>query len=355
MTADKQFNRWMRRAFILFLVVFAYIVIADVTIPMTPHSQVQRPVITVASRVAGEVTQVYVTNNQRVAAGDLLFEIDPSDYELAVEKAELALSNAKQINATLQAQLAQVQASVKEASVSLKQSRREYERMQRLLEKQLVSQQVVDQHETNVSAAEARLAAAKQNQRAVQADLGDDGELNLRLRQARNALAKAQLNLSRTQVVAPKAGVISNLQLVAGIQSQANQPLMSLVVEGQERIAADFREKSLSHIPQHAHALVVFDALPGQVFSATLRSRDMGIAQGQDQADGLLAQPDNSDRWVRDAQRIRVYVKLDDATLPVTLATGARATVMLESDSQGWAHALSRLQMTIVSYLHYVY
>lgn len=355
MTSDKQFNRWMRGAFVLFIVVFAYVLITDVTIPMTPHSMVQRPVITVAPRVAGEVTEVYVSNNQRVAAGDLLFKIDPSDYQLAVEKAQLALSAAKQTNATLQAQLAQAQATVTEASVTLQESQREYARLQTLMQQDVVSQQLVDQHAAEVNSAQARLVAAQQNQRAVETELGDQGDQNLRLRQARNQLELAQLNLKRTQVVAPEDGVVSNLQLVAGIQAQANQSLLSLVVMGQERIAADFREKSLSHIPQNATALVVFDALPGQVFNASLSSRDLGIAQGQNTANGQLAAPDNSDRWVRDAQRIRVYVELQQQSLPISLATGSRATVMLENDTHGVMHLLARIQMAVISYLHYVY
>src|SRR5690606_13738829 len=118
---------------------------------------------------------------------------------------------------------------------------------------------------------------------------------------------------------------------------------------------ADFREKSLSDIPQNANALVVFDALPGQVFNASLSSRDLGISQGQNSANGQLATPDSSDRWVRDAQRIRVYVQLHDKTLPISLASGSRATVMLENNHQGWMHLLARAQMIIVSYLHYVY
>ncbi|MBC3765166.1 HlyD family secretion protein [Neptunicella marina] len=355
MTADKQFNRWMRRAFVLFVLVFAYIMLADVTIPMTPHSMVQRPVISVAPRVSGEVTQVYVSNNQQVKAGDLLFEIDPSDYQLALEKAQLALDAAKQANATLQAQLAQAAAAVTEANVALAEDQREYERMQALLVKNVVSQQQVDQLASSVEAAKARLAAAKQNQRAIDVELGDQGEQNLRERQARNQLELARLNLSRTQVMAPEDGVISNLQLVSGVQAQANQSLLSLVVVGKERIAADFREKSLTHIPQNANALVVFDALPGQVFNASLSSRDLGIAQGQNAANGLLATPDSSDRWVRDAQRIRVYVQLKSQTLPASLVTGSRATVMLENDNQGWMHTLAQLQMAMVSYLHYVY
>ena len=355
MTADANFNRWMKRASILFGLIFGYIVFADVSIPMTPHASVQRPVIAVAPRVAGEVTHVAVINNQAVAKGDLLFTVDASDYELAVEKARLVVQEASQANDTLSAELAQAEAAITEAQINQREMQREHQRLVSLAKKNLVSDQQVDQMATRVEAAQAQLQAARESRHTVQVKLGKAGEDNLRLRVARNQLKQAELALSRTQVVAPAAGIVSNLQLTRGIQAQANQPLLSLVARDNERIAADFREKSLAHIGQHAPALVVFDALPGSVFHGHLDSRDYGVAQGQLLADGQLAQPDDSDRWVRDAQRVRVYVSVDESALPDSLVTGARATVMLESGESGWYSGLAWLQMKIVSLLHYVY
>lgn len=355
MTADAQFNRWMRSAMVLFILICAYIFVADLNIPMTPHSMVQRPVVTVAPRVSGEVIEVAVNNNQAVKKGDVLFRIDPSDYELAVEKARLALSEASQTNDNLHAQLAEAQANVIEAQVTLDESGRELKRFQSLLEKSLVSPQVVDQQTATVAAAKARLRAATERSKALEVELGDQGDENLRLRIARNALEQAELDLQRATVRAPEDGVISNLQLSAGIQAQTNQALMSLVVTGKERIVADFREKSLSHIGNDATALVVFDALPGKVFAASVASRDLGVATGQLLANGKLAQPDDSDRWVRDAQRVRIYVALNDTDLPADMVTGARATVLLERHNTGLFHWLGRAQMYVVSLLHYVY
>ena len=355
MTADAHFNRWMRRALLLFVLICAYIFIADLTIPLTPHSMVQRPVVGVAPRVAGEIVEVSVTNNQHVEKGDVLFRVDPSDYELAVEKARLALSEARQHNDNLSAQLAQAQANILESTVTLEENQREYKRLVSLAKKDLVSEQLVDQMSAQVDAAKARLEASKQRKRALKVELGDDGDKNLRLRVANNQLRQAKLDLARTVVKAPEAGVVSNLQLTPGVQAQASQSLLSLVISHKERIVADFREKALSKIPSHAHALVVFDALPGKVFDGDMVSRDFGVAKGQMQADGRLAQPDDSDRWVRDAQRVRVYVKLKEASLPANLVTGARATVLLKREDSGFFSWLANLQMKVVSWLHYVY
>ena len=202
--------------------------------------------------------------------------------------------------------------------------------------------------------AAAQLVAAQEYRRAIQVQLGLEGDHNLLVRQAQNRLDAARLALSRTEVKAPEDGVVSNLQLVAGIQAQAQQPLMSLVVTGEERIAADFREKTLSDVAGNAPALVVFDALPGELYPAVLSSRDLGVAQGQLYADGQLAAPSESDRWVRDAQRIRVYIQLDEH-LPAELVTGSRATVMLAGTDSGVLRWIGKTQMNIVSLLHYIY
>ena len=355
MTADAHFNRWMTRALIVFIVICAYIFVADLYIPMTPHSMVQRPVVTVAPRVSGEVIEVNVTNNQRVKKGDVLFRIDDSDYILEVEKAKLALREAERTNNNLHAQLAEADASIIETQVTLNENAKEQKRLQSLAEKNLVSTQVVDQKVAEVEAAKARLQAARERKKALQVELGEAGEENLRLKVARNTLEQAELNLSRTTVVASEGGVISNLQLSPGVQAQANHALLSLVVTGRERVIADFREKSLSMMNDRARALVVFDAIPGEVFSAEMVSKDLGVATGQLLPDGKLAQPDDSDRWVRDAQRVRVYVALDEKSLPESMVSGARATVLLKQSDEGFFNWMGDMQMKAVSLLHYVY
>ncbi|MAK92643.1 MAG: hemolysin D [Oceanospirillaceae bacterium] len=355
MTTDLHFNRWMKRAGILFLLILIYILVTDMTTPMSSYSMLYRPVVAIAPRVSGEVTEVIVENNQLVHAGDVLFRIDPRDYELALEKSELALREVNQTNATLKAQLAQAEANVAEAQVNEKEAIRELNRIRSLVERNMVSQQEIDQAQTQAQAAKARLNAAIENRNAAEVNLGDAGEQNLRVRMAVNEVKQAQLNLSRTEIIAPEDGVISNLQLMPGVQASANQPLMSLVTIGHERITADFREKSLSHVDHDVKAWVVFDAIPGEVFAAQLTGRDLGVAQGQLQADGLLAHPDDSDRWVRDAQRVRVYLDMEETKVPDTLVTGSRATVMLAASDSSIMKMIGSLQMHIISLLRYIY
>lgn len=354
MTPDAHFNRWMKRAIILFFVIFTYLVIADMTIPMTSYSTVQRPVLSIAPQVSGKVVEVAVHNNQPVKQGDLLFKLEDSDYRLAEHQAELALQQAYQSNATLKANIAEADAELASAKVSLQESEREYHRLNKLHGQDLVSEQQLDQAQTQMQASRANLKAIEARKTAILIELGEDENNNIDVNRARNALDNARLNLARTEIRAPQNGVISNMQLVSGMVAQSGQALLSLVVTGNDRITADFREKSVSNIQPGTAALIVYDALPGQLFEGKLASRDFGIAQGQNMANGVLATPDDSDRWVRDAQRVRVYIK-QEGELPTSLISGSKATVMVESSDSSIFRFIGHIQMRIVSLLHYVY
>ena len=115
-------------------------------------------------------------------------------------------------------------------------------------------------------------------------------------------------------------------------------------MNNQTDIVADFREKSLRHTHQGTDAAVVFDAFPGQVFRAHVTSSDAGILAGQEAVSGELSAPETSNRWVRDAQRMRIHVALDE-TLPKPLPTGARATVQLYNSEGPFARFFSGMQI----------
>jgi multidrug resistance efflux pump len=83
-------------------------------------------------------------------------------------------------------------------------------------------------------------------------------------------------------------------------------------------------------------------------------SSDAGILAGQEAVNGQLSEPETSNRWVRDAQRMRIHVTLDE-TLPKHLPTGARATVQLYNSEGPFARFFSGMQIHLVSLLHYVY
>lgn len=353
MTPEQRFARWVRVAIVMFVVLFAYFVVADAYMPMTPQARLLRQVAQVAPEVSGQVVDVTVTNNTRVDAGDVLFRIDPEPFRLAVEKAELAFEQAQRDNAELDATLAAARANLASAKADAEELARERHRVETLIQRNSISRQRYDEVIAEARAAAAAVDAAKAQVSSLIVQRGESGDDNLRLRQARNALNAAKLDLERTTVRAEQAGWVSNLQLAKGDYVTAGSPVLAQVGETMD-IVADFREKSLRHVEVNESAWVAFDAWPGDVFHARVASLDAGVRDGQVIANGNLTDIPTTDRWIRDAQRLRVHLTLEDkpASLP---PTGARATVQLAPVDHGLAAFFARAQIALMSWLHHVY
>ena len=354
MTPEQKFARWVRVSIAAFLVIFAWFIVADIWIPLTPDSTVMRVVTPVSSRVSGYVSQVHVHNNSQVKKGDLLYELDPTPFINKVEATQIALEQAKLSNQQLDAQIASERANLRTAQFNARNDKTTFDRYQRLSAMQNVSQADLDKVRTAWQTSEQSVSALNASIQNLLIQRGErDENRNVTLQKYRNALDDAELNLGWTKVYAQADGTVSNLQLSPGFYASSGSAALALV-NNQTDIVADFREKSLRHTHQGNDAAVVFDAFPGHVFRAHVTSSDAGILAGQEAVNGQLSEPETSNRWVRDAQRMRIHVTLDE-TLPKHLPTGARATVQLYNSEGPFARFFSGMQIHLVSLLHYVY
>ncbi|WMC10606.1 HlyD family secretion protein [Oceanimonas pelagia] len=349
MNAEQSFNRWVRIALAVFGVLLLYFVLIDNYAPMTPQAQAHRPVLSVAPRVAGQVARVAVTNNQPVAAGELLFALDDTDYRLALARTRLQRQLAAADQERQQAAMRAVRAEIDQARLRAEELAREAARLERLHRLGHMSVQQAEQARNQAQQADSALQAVQARQQQAEQALA---AARLAYEQADNAFAQARLALERTRVKAEMAGRVGNLQLQEGVQARAGQPLLALI-SNELTVIADLREKSLRHVTTGTPVGVVFDALPGRIFDGHVSSIDSGVRQGQLAPDGLLVQPENTDRWVRDAQRLRVHISLDEPA--PALATGARATVQLFPEAGRWLHGLGWAQLWLVSQFRYLY
>ncbi|KUI97623.1 HlyD family secretion protein [Vibrio sp. MEBiC08052] len=352
MTPDQKFARWVKYASALFIVLFAYFLLADTVMPLTPQAMATRAITKIAPRVSGQIKQVYVHNNQQVQQGDILFEIDPASYQLAVEQAKIDLEKAIQDNQQLDASIAAAQAETEANQIVFNQKVREAKRLDKLFARNGVSQQQRDDALSNATAAKANLMAAQARLKELQVRRGTTTHENVTVKMAQNRLQQAALNLSYTQVKAEHAGIITNLQLMIGTYANKGTPLIALV-DNKLDIIADFREKSLRNFSHNTPALITFDRDPGHLYTARVSTIDAGVSNGQFDANGSLASPTSSNRWVRDAQRIRLHLVLNQP-LSKNLPAGARATVQLIPRQSVFAW-FARMQIHALSLLHYIY
>ncbi len=182
-----------------------------------------------------------------------------------MEQARLALAQAEQQNRQLDATLNAASADFSSLQTQAALKLREAERIDALYRRHMVSEQQKDDADSAFRTAQANLLASKARMTQARVNRGLPGDDNLLLRQARNRLAQAELNLAYSRVHASQDGIITNLQLKPGSFAAAGAPLLALVSE-QVDVIADFREKSLRHVNQDSQALVAFDGEPGRLY-----------------------------------------------------------------------------------------
>lgn len=285
----------------------------------TDNAYVKAHLIAVSAEVAGRVIEVAVKDNQEVPAGQLLFRIDPTPFEVAVARADAQLANVRTEVETLRAEHRVALAEAAEAEERIRFLTVQLERQRRLRERGMVREEAYDEARYNLDAARARLVSVRERVARVLAGLGGDPKLpSARHPRVLEALAEreaAALDLARTRVHAPAAGTVSNLRLQAGEHVARGTPVFSLVQSGPRWIEANFKETQLTEMRVGQPARVVADAFPG----VTWQARVSAIAPATGAEFALLPPQNATGNWVKVVQRIPVHLAIEQ---PETSAAG---------------------------------
>lgn len=333
--------------------------LADRFTPYTQQARVQAYVVAVAPEVAGRVSKVHVSNNQRVKAGQVLFELDPEPYEIALAKARADQQNMRgQVGASTAA-IDSAQANLHAAQAGELKARQDRNRLERLyredpgtisLRRLEVSRATLAQNVAHVAAAEAELQRARESE-------GGSGEDNARLRSAASAVEKAELDLTKTQVRASTAGLVTDLRTETGQFAGAGAPLMTLIAINDLWISADMTENNLGHLQPGTPVSIVLDARPGEVYPGKVRSIGYGISSGQSTPPGGLPTVQNNRDWLRAAQRFPVIVEFEPGALEdyAHLRVGGQAEVMAYPLGGNPLNLLGRAFLRVMSWLSFAY
>nr|WP_315592402.1 HlyD family secretion protein [uncultured Cupriavidus sp.] len=333
--------------------------LADRITPYTQQARVQAFVIPVAAEVSGRVTRVYVHNNQNVAAGAVLFDVDPQHYRIAVDRARADLeSTRRQIGAST-AGIASAQASLRAAQANELKARQDSERLERLYREDpgTVSVRRLEVARATHTQAISQVAAARAEVDRAREQEGGSDEDNAKLRSAVATLEKAELDLSNAQVRARTAGLITDLRTEAGLYAAAGSPVMTLIAIHDLWISADMTENNLGHMAPGTPVRIVLDALPGTVLTGKVRSIGYGVSVGQSPPPGSLPTVQNSRDWLRPAQRFPVIVDIDAGQLDTLrgVRVGGQAEVMAFPMQGNPLNLLGRGFLRVMSWLSYVY
>ena len=331
----------------------------------TDDAQVDGNLYQISSRVSGQVVKVTVDDNQTVQAGQLLAEIDPTDYQVALDQAQanLASAQAEFAQATVNVPITQVTvgtvvsttasdvkgstdmvaqaekqveaatARVDQAKANALKAQADVDRYTPLVEKDVISKQ---QYDAAVAAAAASKAAvaeaeasalAQQNavasarQRLAQAEAQSaqsvkNGPDQVRVQQSRATAAaaaiqqaqarveQARLNLTYTRITAPVAGIVNKKNVEVGANLAAGQDLMTIIPLTDLWVTANFKETQLTHMRAGQKVTIKVDAYGGRKFSGAVTQ--IGGATGSMLS---LFPPENATgNYVKVVQRLPVRI-----------------------------------------------
>ncbi|MEX3629742.1 MAG: multidrug transporter subunit MdtN [Burkholderia sp.] len=304
--------------------------------PSTDDASNDADVVHVASPVGGRIVRLAVHENQRVAKGELLYEIDPVPYRLTVARARADLEPAQASLATRRRSLigersnaAVAVEQVERAEQNHDLATRDVNRLAPLAAQAYVSAQQFDQAKVRQRDATVSFAQAREQQRASAQTVGDDADAIATLHAREAALARAQHALDDTVVRAPHDGLVTGLSVLPGKTLAPNQSIFTLIDPSEWFAVGNFRETSLNRI-------TVGDC--ATVYSIIDRSRAMtGKVVGIADSDRInlprsLPIVQRSVNWVHVAQRFPVRVRLDEPDAQL-VRVGASAIVEVRHGS----------------------
>ena len=346
---------------LMILLSLVWYLLADRFTPYTSQARIQGYVVGVAPKVAGLVTNVWVKNNQEVEEGQRLFEIDPSQYEIALQRAESDLQNARNQVGAGSAGVESAKANLRSALANELKAQQDASRQERLyredpgtisVRRLEVARATLEQAKAKVQAAEAEI------QRAIEQKGGEEDN-NAILKSAMSAVDKAALDLSNTIVKAASRGIITDLRADVGQYANAGAPVMTLIAIHDVWVDAQLTENNLAHLRVGSPVELVLDSMPGQVFDGRIRSIGLGVSDGQaPPPPGQLPTIQNNRDWLRQAQRFPVIIEFvpgQAEQLRDYVRVGGQVDVMAFSEGHGFLKLLGQAYIRLMSWFSYAY
>jgi membrane fusion protein (multidrug efflux system) len=311
---------------LLLVAVGAYFWLTGGKAVSTDNAQVTAHVVNVAPEVSGRITEVFVVENQRVKAGDLLYRIDSAPYRIALMQADAAVGNAR-------LQIAQMQGdySARTADIGVKVSdvqlaEENFRRQSDLLDRGFATRAAFDAARAALATAQAERSSAAAEAQAARAMLGASAAGgHPQVEAAIAARDKAALDLQRTEIRAPIDGIVSQTdRLNKGAMATQMLPNVSLVGGGDPWVEGNFKETQLAKIRVGQPARIEIDAIPGRTFKAHVAS----IGAGTGSEFSLLPAQNATGNWVKVTQRVPVRLRFDEKPdRPLVSGWSANVTV----------------------------
>ena len=341
-------RRWLRSTLLVFgplaaLTVGAYIYYTSGRIVETDNAYVKADVGMVSAEVAGPIDAVNVRENQRVAAGDVLFTIDDRPFRVALARGDAQLAAIDDFVQSTRASYAQALEQLALARTNAAYEQRELDRLTALVERKLASEVDIDEqrHERDVANQEIQVTERALDQ--IRARLG--GQLDRPVTEqaaylaAKSTRDAAALDLEHTVVRAPFDGIASKVPTL-GQYVQPGAPIMTIVANRGMWVEANFKETDLTHVAVGQPVDVRLDTYPGRHWRGHVDS----ISQATGAEFAVIPAQNATGNWVKVTQRIPVRIAIETDGDDLELRAGMSAIVDIDTGHErpapGWVRAL---------------
>ncbi|WP_426239304.1 HlyD family secretion protein [Pararhizobium sp. DWP1-1-3] len=298
----------------------------------TDNAYLQADMVGVSTDVAGTVATVNVHENETVKAGQVLFQLKPDSFRIALEGAEAKLAASRNELLNLKASYAQTLAQIAQVDADIPYYQTAFDRQQTLITNAAASHATYDQAKHDLDAAKQKVTVAKAQAETTLAQLGGDAnqpiERNPLYLEAKSAVDDAQRQLDDTTVRAPFDGVVTNVNaLQPGSYLEAAQQAFSLVSTKNMWIAANPKETELTYVKPGQPVTITVDTYPGVQWKGKVAS----VSPASGASFALLPAQNTSGNWVKVVQRIPMRVTIDDTAGKPPLRVGMSTLVAVDT------------------------